>query len=209
MNHEIQHDILKELFNISLAKAADSLSFFVRSKIFIRDLSLSVANRHKAMEMVDMEFGNASVVLETRLMGEYNGKTFLLFSENDMKNFFSVAHPLNPEAGLEDELSKELLLEVDNILAASVVTELSNILNITLFGDVPHLIPDISELRHQLASEPHDVIYLQVIANYVSDGLTMEPRFIWLVSSGLFERIQQFAQVEENLMKLKNLNLSN
>jgi len=209
MNPAIQQDILKELFNISLAKAADSLSFFVRDKIFIKDLSLCVADRHRAMSMIDRQLDAASVILETVLKGDHTGKTYLLFSEGDMRNFFSVAHPINPDARLEDEFSKELLLEVDNILAASVVTELSNILNVSLYGDVPQLIADVPALKTQLSAESDDVVYLQVVANYVSDGMVMEPHFIWLIGSGFFNRIQQFAQVEENVMKIRSLNVPN
>lgn len=205
MDQSVKADILKELFNISLSKAADSLSFFIQNKIFISDLKMSTeTDENRKVELCE-QIEEAEVVLETLLKGDYTGKSYLLFSEQDVKNFFSVAHPLNPNAQLEDEFSKEFLLEVDNIITASVVTELSNILNITLYGDVPKLIENTDELKQSLSPELKDTRCLKVVATYHSDGLVIKPQFIWFVNPGLYERIEEFVAVEENLITVQKL----
>ena len=206
-NSVVQNDILKELFNISLSKAADSLSFFIRNKIFIKDLQLDSDNPSN-IELISEQFNDANVVLKTSIKGEFTAETYLLFSDQDITNFFKVAHPINPDAKLEDELSREFLLEVDNILTASVVTELSNILDIGIYGDVPQLVTDTQAIKQQLSSDPESVRCLQVIARYVSDGLVIEPRFIWFIDRVFLERMRVYAEDQENIMASKSLRVS-
>ncbi len=201
----LEKDILKEIFNISLSKAADSLSFFVGSKILIKDLQLSVVDNISADDLKH-HFAQAEAILETRLKGEYSGLTYLLFSEEDVKNFFKVAHPINPDSTLEDELSKELLLEADNILTASVVSALADILKNFIYGDVPKFYsPGDKELVDQISEELAGLTTLKIVANYESEGLTVKPVFIWMIDIGFINRLHEFASNEEEVLKLKEL----
>jgi len=198
----VLYDILKELFNISMAKAADTLSFFVNNKIYIEDLNLSIANEEDASELLD-QIRSSAAVLETKLQGDYSGSAFLVFSKEDVKNFFKAAHPIDPNSGMEDALSKEFLLETDNIVTASVITELSNMLNINILGGVPVLLsPDDPEMIASLSQKVDPPVYLKVAATYRCAGMIIEPQFIWLIDDLFLDKLKEYATLKEAQLQL-------
>ena len=125
-------------------------------------------------------------VLTTQLMGDLAGKSYLILN-------FNASQEIKASMGhLTRELHEAALLEIDNIVSASVISDLSNALGIELYGDVPHLtkIPS-SQLRQFLQSEGRDseqMIFAKATF-HINSTEKICSQFIWKLSSNILDMV--------------------
>ena len=78
------------------------------------------------------------------------------------------------------------------MVAASVVTEFSNILNLDIFGDVPHAsVMSASEISQHIVEESSvfkTVIHFKAI--FHGTELDIAPDFIWMFSDKFVDKIK-------------------
>ncbi|MGD1843350.1 MAG: chemotaxis protein CheC [Thermonemataceae bacterium] len=136
-----EFDITKELFSISLANAADAFSKMANEKVLLQGFEA------KFIEMDDLnaivkQFSEEKVyILRTEIKGKLRGRTYLLFHQKDIQTIFKIfappaVHEMAADGQLTD-IQQDILLELDNILSAAMVTQLSNFLDIFIYGDIP------------------------------------------------------------------------
>ncbi|NER85314.1 MAG: hypothetical protein F6K42_38630, partial [Leptolyngbya sp. SIO1D8] len=80
-----------------------------------------------------------------------------------------------------------ILKEIDNIISATVITQLSNALEASIYGDVPKLfeLNNMAEF-HDIMNESSEGYYLLVTTNFIFDGYgTISPIFIWKIDKKL------------------------
>ena len=87
--------------------------------------------------------GDQSVhVIRTNLIGELKGTSHLIFSEDEVTKVLNACLPGNivssdsPESKM---MKMGFLTEMDNMMAAAVITEFSNFLGLEIYGHVPSL----------------------------------------------------------------------
>lgn len=132
-----QLDILTELLNMGVGKAAEVLNTILQSHIELRVPSLEILRQEElAGYLVDAEKQPVTSV-QMKYSGHFNGVVDLIFSlENASKLVSSLTGELAGEADL-DELRAGTLCEVGNIVINSLMGTLSNLLALDLTYTVP------------------------------------------------------------------------
>lgn len=198
-----EYDKVKEVINISLSKAADVLAFFVKKRVLLRSIDLTVGTVDDLPEILKgNEEKEELTVLTTKINGQAKGVCFLIFKPEEVEELLKVSLPKNiynkPEA--KNEFGDAMLLEVDNILAASVITQFSNLLKLKIFGMVPQL-DRVSgkELLEYIPSSSegyNDLLCFKT--QYRTDEIDLSPEFIWLLESHF---VEEFKNVDMGLIK--------
>ena len=186
----------RTIISAGLVKAAESLSFFMNETItlnaFDQEESLSV----NAIEIEKKNQSNIHLMI-TKVIGELNGVCCLIFSEEEADQLRNTALPpevLNsPE--MMAEMSDGIMLEVDNIISASVITQFSNLLKVKIYGGVPALRKvDSTELEKYLQEEINNQMYLVSFkTKFKSSHVSFAPEFIWLFDNTFVESIKNYS----------------
>ncbi|GHN02698.1 hypothetical protein WSM22_41870 [Cytophagales bacterium WSM2-2] len=179
--------------NRGFENAAQSFSKIVNRNIRISTLQ-SLVIRHDTDFSYVSEGDEQVFVLITQLMGDFSGKSYLIFSQSEADEIFrSVAS----KGKFSDDLKEALLLEIDNILSASVISSISDSMNAVVYGDVPKLKKmhgkDLYDYFLNDASESNEhfsIVYS--MANFRFDNHEeVHPQFIWKLSSRIFDLIPE------------------
>ncbi len=205
LNH-IETDVAKEIINIGLGKAADSLSFFSQQKVIIRSSELILKNTNEAKDL-SKKTGDNIHVLTTDIVGELNGVCFLIFNEKEVNKLLKISLPASI---LEDEeqkliMSEAILKEADNIISASVITQFSNLLKFNIHGGIPNLdiISEKEVLPFLLSRAADSKYFLQISAQFHTEEVDFSPEFIWFLDAKFIDGIKEFVKGKSYLDKLK------
>ncbi|RYD78459.1 MAG: hypothetical protein EOP53_11190 [Sphingobacteriales bacterium] len=138
---EIERDILKEIINIGLAKAADSFAAIARDKVFLSVPDVQIIDPED-MSMAMPSNNRTDAVIQSDIKGDMNGKTFILFPEKQSTYLSSICiGPVETFKGNYPAMKRSLLLEISNMLTGSIVTQLANIFKVHLYGSAPVAVP--------------------------------------------------------------------
>jgi chemotaxis protein CheY-P-specific phosphatase CheC len=131
-------------------------------------------------------------LLTTQIIGEFAGKSYLIFDREECEEVFRAVS--KSKTGLSESLKDPLLLEIDNIISASVIAELANALNAEIYGDVP-AIHTLSASRLQELirndiehTQTSSVIFTQTTFTF-GDHQHISPQFVWKLSSQVFDLV--------------------
>jgi len=99
-----------------------------------------------------------------------------------------------------------ILMEIDNILTASVVTQFSNFMNIKCYGDVPQLRKlNKNEIENLIRMKMHDLdVRVSFKTSFVADQHNVHPEFIWLFDHSLVDHIRETAKDDEMIASMEN-----
>lgn len=180
---------LIHVMNTGFSKAATSFSKLINREVRIINSQSVVIRREDDFSCVSEEQGDLYVLI-TQIIGDITGKSFLIFNEDESKEIFglmgtSVASPALREA---------FLLEIDNIISASVIAEISNQLELDIYGDVPQLSKiharDLQEfLIGKTVTDGPSSMILTNTTFLLDSKEKIHPQFIWKISSKIFEII--------------------
>lgn len=189
MNIKSRENFIIHIMNNGFVRAAHSFSSLVGKPIRITN-SPSVLIRHDSDFVCFSEEKGDLIVLTTQIIGSITGKSFLIFSEEESQEIFkSLKHG-------NDHLKEAFLMEIDNIISASVISELSNGLGIEVYGDVPQLSKMHSRnlqdfIGGEIKKEDPSSMILSNTTFHVDKGDRVHPQFIWKLSSKVFDIIPE------------------
>jgi len=195
--HEI--DVAKKIISAGLVKSAESLSFFMNETITLKDFDAEKNLNQPPLELGKKDETNIHL-LTTKVIGEMKGICCLIFSEEEANHLRSAALPpeiLNsPE--MMAEMSDGIMLEVDNIISASVITQFSNLLKVKIHGGVPNLKKvSSSEMEEYISSEVDNELYLiSFKTSFESSKASFNPEFVWLFDNSFIDSIKNYAAIE-------------
>lgn len=209
--NKIELDITKEIINIGIAKAADSLSFFIKEKVLIRLLEIQVNSRDYFPISRKNHLTNKNYLLTTEIKGVMKGKAYLIFNEQETEKIGAANLPesIRNNEVEKAKMTEAILLEIDNIITGAVVTQFSNIFQCKIYGDVPSLnILAAQDINHHL-SVHHDqglnVIYFN--ARFITkDETEITPEFIWLMDDTFFNEVKNVVSDEKKMELFQKLN---
>lgn len=143
---DLEKDIIKEILNIGLARAADSFAVIAKDIVLLKVPDLQLTDPKETLRLVS-EYGETHVIIQSDIKGDFNGSTLMLFSDSQIEHLSQVC--LRIEGKFNGELTdmqESLLLEISNIITGALVTQLANILKANIYGSPP-MAPkgDISE----------------------------------------------------------------
>jgi chemotaxis protein CheY-P-specific phosphatase CheC len=206
---KVELDITKEIINISLSKAADSLSFFIKEKVLIKiqDIKVNAESLAPISKKGNIE---KSYLLTTNIKGDILGKAYLVFNEKEVEKLVDNNLPesikIDPVA--KASMTDAILLEIDNIITAAVITQFANILQCKLYGDVPHLDilsqDDLNPFLNNSNTDHFNVIYFN--SHFITKHLDINPEFIWLLEDKFFAEVKNIVSDEEKVNLLQKLN---
>lgn len=196
---ETEFEVAKDIINKGLKKAAETFSFFMKEPMvhkdtdFIQDFDL---NEVKGF-FPDRE---TLFVLTTELRGEFTGICFLVLrgEEADALAQISFNESLRKDQEKYEKMKEALLLEVDNIISATVVTQFANILDYHVFGDVPKLAKiDKEELLLMINGKlTTDRILLFCTSGFKSHTSSFRPEFFWILDSEFVVAVKRYIEKE-------------
>lgn len=146
-DNTLRYDILKELFNVSIGKAAGMLSEIVNKKILLNVPDIKFLDMKNGK--IDLEKNIPSVLDGTLMVSSISfkekltGKANLIFPAKKMRTFINLC--LNEEK--EDKCCKtnftdidfDIIKEIGNIILNSIMGEIGNYLDINLNYTLPEV----------------------------------------------------------------------
>jgi chemotaxis protein CheC len=131
----IEKDILTELLNICLSKAADSFARISGQDVLIKVPEIILMEKDTALkELISKQ--DVEMLVQSEIKGDIYGQTLLLFSPVQVEELNkALVKKIDPG---DKYLKESLLLEISNILTGTLVTYLASILKLNMYGSVPN-----------------------------------------------------------------------
>lgn len=190
----VEINAAKEIIGIGLSKAAESLSFFMKETITLQQTEFSVSHE-KSFSIKDLESHEQLYVLSTEMKGELKGMCYLVFNKEEKDEICKVALPpdiFNNPDKLKN-MQEPLLLEIDNIISASVITQISNHLNKKVYGDVPSLaLMNANELKNIITKQMQpDKLIIGFQTEFISSKSHFNPEFFWILEPNFLDFVKE------------------
>jgi len=176
-------DVARKIISAGLVKSAESLSFFMNETISLKDFDAEKNLDNPPLELGKKDESNIHL-LTTKVIGEMKGICCLIFSAEEADHLRKAALPQeildSPE--MMEEMSDGIMLEVDNIISASVITQFSNLLKVKIHGGVPDLKKvTFKEMEEYISGEVNNELYLiSFKTSFESSKAQFNPEFVWL-----------------------------
>jgi chemotaxis protein CheC len=148
---DLERDIIREILNIGLARAADSFAVIAQERVLLEVPNIDLLVSDDILRKV-REYQSKHVPIQSDIRGDFNGTTLMFFSGQHIQRLSRVCLRMQlPESLQLNELQESLLLEISNIITGALVTQLANILKANIYG-APPTAPsgDIAEMMQNL-----------------------------------------------------------
>jgi len=134
---DLERDIIREILNIGLARAADSFAVIAQEKVLLEVPNIDLLMSEDILRKV-REYQSRHVAIQSDIRGDFNGTTLMFFSGQHVQRLSRVCLRMQTEETLNlNELQESLLLEISNIITGALVTQLANILKANIYGAPP------------------------------------------------------------------------
>ena len=134
---DLERDIIREILNIGLARAADSFAVIAQERVLLEVPNIDLLMSDDIMHRV-RDYQSRHVPIQSDIRGDFNGTTLMFFSGQHVQRLSRVCLRLQTTETLDlNELQESLLLEISNIITGALVTQLANILKANIYGAPP------------------------------------------------------------------------
>jgi chemotaxis protein CheY-P-specific phosphatase CheC len=179
-----EHFILN-IMRAGFDRAAAALSMIIDKPVEVSKVELTFP-RDMAGTIIAEEAGDL-IVLTTRLMGDIHGKSYLIFNTEESNE---IGAAIGQASSM---LHEAALLEIDNIVSAAIISDLSNALAVEVYGDVPHLLKihagDLYQFFQNEAKEGDAQMFFTKATFLINHNEKIHPQFIWRLSTKIFNMI--------------------
>lgn len=199
---ELERDVVREILNIGLARAADSFAVIAQEKVLLEVPSLDLVPGTGILDRVHLIQKN-HVPVQSDIRGDFNGTTLMFFSGQHIQRLSKVCLRMNTSASTQiDEMQESLLLEISNIITGALVTQLANILKAQIYG-APPVAPhgDIAASLHNLLTEQPLVqpLIFSVITQFSDKSNSVELPLMLFFDRLTFEKILEIIRTYDFL----------
>ncbi|ALW85964.1 hypothetical protein AUC43_13200 [Hymenobacter sedentarius] len=134
---DLERDIIREILNIGLARAADSFAVIAQERVLLEVPNIDLLVSDDILARV-RDYQTNHVAIQSDIRGDFNGTTLMFFSGQHIQRLSRVCLRMQSAESLEvNELQESLLLEISNIITGALVTQLANILKANIYGAPP------------------------------------------------------------------------
>jgi len=192
--NENELEVASKLVFDGLSMAKRSMEQILQSPISMEKVDYSDTAQAALPRYQDSDDQSVHVI-KTQLVGELKGISHLIFSEDEVRKIYKACLP----ASIIDSNSPEskmmkigFLTEVDNMMAAAVITEFSNFLGLEMYGHVPSLhVMKASEVNTFLEKESGEFdSFIHFKANFQGVELDIAPDFVWVFQEEFVNKIK-------------------
>ena len=200
-------DILIELFNISIGKAASLLSEIINRKIILNIPSFTMIDLAKETSAIDdylpPNIQGSVMVSSIGFKDELKGKASLIFPADKMRKFIDLCLNENDENQICDlnftDIDFDIIKEVGNIILNSLIGEISNFLQIELTYTLSEVkVFHKQEFEQSLKSEGYHHILILYVTFQVSDAEITGAIIINLTISSISELLNKVEKAGES-----------
>lgn len=121
-----------QLINEGMSRAAAALAKLLDREVLITELKVQQGTARETIKKLHHK--DQLIILQTEVIGDLRGQSFLLLTEPEAIAILEMT--LNNHTF--EHMGMEYLKEIDNILSAAVVAAMADLLELTIYGDVPH-----------------------------------------------------------------------
>jgi chemotaxis protein CheY-P-specific phosphatase CheC len=181
-----------QMMNMGFSKAVDSFSRMVGKKVTLAHSNVTLVKSQS--EYLNSYNKSANLlVLTTQMIGELTGKSYFILSDVETVEIAKSVYKISGDK-LTAEVCQAILLEIDNIISASVIGQVSNSINKEVYGDVPSLQQIKGDAIQAFIKNDFSILkpenFVVITVTFNVDGPTkIHPQFIWKLSSKIFELI--------------------
>ncbi|MGY3087467.1 chemotaxis protein CheC [Hymenobacter sp. UYAg731] len=188
---ELERDIIREILNIGLARAADSFAVIAQERVLLEVPNIDLLMSDDILHRV-RDYQTRHVPIQSDIRGDFNGTTLMFFSGQHIQRLSRVCLRMQTTEALElNELQESLLLEISNIITGALVTQLANILKANIYG-APPVAPkgDIAEnLQSLLPEQQLQPLIFSVITQFSDRDNTVELPLMLFFDRVTFQKI--------------------
>lgn len=170
-----EKQLIKDTAEIALANAAKSFGKMLKDKVLLQNLTLNLS-LNDSLQSANLG-EKVYHVLKTDILGQMKAVSFLIFSDT---NAIKTYRELLPKSLVGNpEMRQAMLLEIDNILAASVVTKYADILNRKINGHVPEIeLYSLTQLQQIIPTNTHDSMDFSFKVTFKAQNKSIEAEFV-------------------------------
>ncbi|SFU38462.1 chemotaxis protein CheC [Pontibacter akesuensis] len=189
---ELERDIIKEILNIGLARAADSFAAIARDKVLLKVPDIQLIEVKKLIDLVT-EYEDTHIIIQSDIKGDFNGATLMLFSDDHVVRLSEVCLAMvEVQKGELSVMQESLLLEISNIITGAMVTQMANILKANIYGSPPkspknHIADSLKDIlvQHPLFQP----LVFTVITRFTHNSKSVELPLLLFFDSNTFLKI--------------------
>ena len=192
-----EYTLIQNIIELSIKKSVNSLSKLIEEDVSLLELEFEeILNIQQLSSLIVSE--QTYYILTSQIVGELSAESFLIINQENAQLFWEIMLKHHPEK--TNEMKDALLLEIDNILTASGVIVLSELLNIKIYGDVPNLrLLDQADMQVFIEQELQTFDFsLTYKAKLQSEESQVKLDFIWGFKKDFLELIR----LPENIVNL-------
>lgn len=207
IEHDMKYDILKELFNISVGKAAEILSDIVNKKILLNVPDIDIAYNEETVinieEYLPQLISGSLMVSSISFKEELNGKANLIFSAEKMKEFVKLC--MNQESYEDDgheftDIDFDIIKEIGNIILNCIIGETGNYLGVSFDYSLPEVkIFDRIDLNKDIQESGYSHILVLHISFVIDDTEIEGAIIVDLTVNSLNELMKKLELIEAGI----------
>jgi chemotaxis protein CheC len=197
----VEKDIIREILNIGLARAADSFALVAQGRVLLSIPDVLIVSVKEMLELVN-GYGANHFLVQSDIKGDFNGATLLAFAPEHIQRLTEVCLRQKTEATLNlSEMQRSLLLEVSNILTGALVTQLANLLKVAVYGAPPttpgtDLASSLHALIHTSGAEVQPLVFT-VVTQFQDSTRHIELPLLLFFDRPTFERMLAMIRTQE------------
>lgn len=171
----------------SIIRSARCLSELINNKVYIADLSVTNTPWDNYLQSFSDSGARKVVVLKTEIVGTIAGINYSVFTSEEVR--LLCRQVLNQEPGMEEsgEFIIGFLKEIENVLAAAVITEIADRSKAMIYGDVPKLQAiALHQVPELIRDEVNPILpKTHVSCTFQIPSLAISPRIFWFFNEAL------------------------
>lgn len=194
-----QKENINTLFREGYKNAANSFSTFSGKNVNLANLEIIFSDPEALLKKITIDAD--TTVLITEIIGEAKGKSYLLLNRYEVEKINQILLSKLKNSENNDAFREIILKELDNVLAASVITHFSNFLDLKIYGDVPLLIKPEENTQQWFKKELEKVSKMYTVVSSVcftsDEDARLHPTFIWILDNHFYSVLEQKINTNE------------
>ncbi len=146
MNHDEHTDILREVINIGIGEAANSLSQLLQKRVLLRVPDVHVMDISEVNVYLQKELSNLGVYIAQDFDGTIRGKTILCYTKECSLSLLNAICGQTMKITSLSETGIATLNEIGNIIMVSCMSEISNMIESEITYHLPEVTIEVSEM---------------------------------------------------------------
>ncbi|HAO22587.1 MAG: hypothetical protein BWK80_51750 [Desulfobacteraceae bacterium IS3] len=146
MNNAGDLDILREVVNIGVGEAANSLSQLLQKKVMLRVPDIQIMNVSEVKHYLQHELTSLGVYIAQDFEGMIKGKTILCYTRECSLSLLNAILGDSVNITSLTEIGISTLNEIGNIIMVSCMSEISNMIDGRISYQLPEVSIEVSEV---------------------------------------------------------------